>query len=164
LPPPRVSRMPLGGLDSLRVLYFMATIGALTVLVSGLAFALVFLNWLSQPIPYLVLSGEMQQFFASWGRALGDRGKIVVRQPNTDRSLLFLKREFKARGDCLVLRVRNADQTRKYFDAVRSAFASAGTDVRVELTPTGKPRTLLLEFSVDDPLCLQRQRTPRALH
>ena len=124
----------------------------LTVLVLGLVLVFVVLSWFSQPVPYSVSGGDLQRFLSSWGIALGDRGKIVVRQPKTDRSVQFVKRDYKARVDKLVLRCRNADETRKYFESVRSALESTGNDLKIELTPRGKPRAVLVEFNVEDPL------------
>jgi hypothetical protein len=132
--------------------YLLAALGALTALVLGIILVFVVLAWFSQPVPYSVAGDDLQRFLASWGMALGDRGKIIVRQTKTDRSIQFVKRDYKARADRLVLRCRNADETRKYFESVRTALEATGNDVRIELTPRGKPRAALLEFNVEDPL------------
>jgi hypothetical protein len=134
------------------VLYLLAALGALTFLVLGLVLVFVVLAWFSQPVPYSVSGDDLQRFFSSWGIALGDRGKIIVRQEKTDRSIQFVKRDYKARADKLVLRCRNADKTRKYFESVRSALEATASDVKIELTPRGKPRAAILEFNVEDPL------------
>ena len=134
------------------VFYLLATLGALSALVLGLVLVFVVLAWFSQPVPYSVSGDDLQRFFLSWGVALGDRGKIIVRQAKTDRSIQFVKRDYKTRTDRLVLRCRNADETRKYFESVRSALEATGNDVKIELTPRGKPRAALVEFNVEDPL------------
>jgi hypothetical protein len=134
------------------LLYVLAVLGAVTVLILGLILLFILLAWVSAPVPYSVSGADLQRFFASWGIALGDRGKIVVRQPNTNRSIQLIKRVYKTRGDQLVLRCRNADETRKHFQAVRSALEATANDVKIEWTPRGKPRAVLVEFSVDDPL------------
>jgi hypothetical protein len=134
------------------VISLLAALGAVAALVVGLVLLLVLRAWFSQPIPYSVPAEDLRRFFSSWGIALGDRGKIIVRQPDTDRSIQFVKRDYKTRADQLVLRVRNADESRKYFASVRSALEAAGTDVKIELTPRGKTRAALVEFSVDDPM------------
>ena len=134
------------------VFYILAALGALTALVLGLILVIVLLAWFSEPVPYSVPGHDLQRFFSSWGIALGDRGKIIVRQAKTDRSIQFVKRDYKARADQLVLRCRNADETRKYFESVRSALEAMGNDVKIELTPRGKPRAALLAFNVEDPL------------
>jgi hypothetical protein len=117
------------------VFYLLATLGALTALVLGLVLVFVVLAWFSQPVPYSVSGDDLQRFFSSWGVALGDRGKIIVRQAQTDQSIQFVKRDYKTRTDRLVLRCRNADETRKYFESVRSALEATGNDVKIELTP-----------------------------
>jgi hypothetical protein len=134
------------------VFYLLAVLGALTALVLGLLLAFAVLAWFSQPVRYSVAGEDLQRFFSSWGMALGDRGKIIVRQAKTDRSIQFVKRAYNARADLLVLRCRNADETRKYFESVRSALAATGSDVKIELTPRGRPRAALIEFNVEDPL------------
>ena len=134
------------------VFYILAALGALAVLVLCLILVFVVLAWFSEPVPYSVPGHDLQRFFSSWGIALGDRGKITVRQPKTDRSIQFVKRDYKTRADQLVLRCRNADETRKYFESVRSALEATGNDVKIELTPGGKPRAALLEFNVEAPL------------
>lgn len=134
------------------VFYLLAALGALTVLVLGLVLVFVALASFSQPVPYSVSGKDLPRFLSSWGIALGDRGKIVVRQPKADRSIQFVKRVYKARPDQLVLRCRSADETRKYFESVRSALESTGNDLKIELTPRGMPRAALVEFDVEDPL------------
>jgi hypothetical protein len=134
------------------VFYVLAALGGLTVLVLGLILVFVLLAWFSEPVPYSVPGHDLQRFFSSWGIALGDRGKIIVRQAKTDRSIQFVKRDYKNRADRLVLRCRNADETRKYFESVKTALEATGNDVKIELTPRGKPRAALLEFNVEDPL------------
>lgn len=62
------------------VFYVLAALGALTVLVLGLILVFVLLAWFSEPVPYSVAGHDLQRFFSSWGIALGDRGKIIVRQ------------------------------------------------------------------------------------
>ena len=95
------------------VVYLLAALGALTFLVFGLVLVFVVLAWFSQPVPYSVSGDDLQRFFSSWDIALGDGGKIIVRQEKTDRSIQFVKRDYKGRADKLVLRCRNADETRK---------------------------------------------------
>jgi hypothetical protein len=134
------------------LLYVLAGLGAFFLLLVAVVFALTLLGWLNQPVPYLAQSDQLQRFFSSWGAALGDRGKIVVREPSSDRQVHFIKRLYKSRGDQLVLRCRNADESRKYFEAVRSALQAAAIDFETELTPKGKPRAVVIEFPTEDPL------------
>lgn len=75
--------------------YVLAALGAVTALVLGLLLLFVALAWFSQPVPYSVSGDDLQRFFLSWGVALGDRGKIIVRQAETDRSIQFVKRDYK---------------------------------------------------------------------
>jgi hypothetical protein len=134
------------------LLYVLAGIGAFALLLIGVVVALTLFGWLSQPVPYVARGDQVQRFIWSWGLALGDRGKIVVREPHTHRQVHFIKRLYKSRSDQLVLRCSNADESRKYFEVVRSALREAAIDFETELTPKGKPRAVLIEFTVDDPL------------
>jgi hypothetical protein len=137
------------------LLYILAGIGALTVTVVLLILILMFFGWLGQPVSYLVGPDEIQRYLRSWGSAIAEGGRILVRQPNTDRSVMFVKRQYKRSGEQLVFRFRNADGRRKYFDQVESAFANAGISYEVERTPTGRARALVVPFSFgDDPLTL----------
>jgi hypothetical protein len=135
------------------VLYILAAIGALTVSVGLLILILIFFGWLGQPVSYFVGPDEIQRYLRSWGGAIADGGKIVVRQPNTDRSIMFVKRQYKKSGERLVFRFRNSDGGRKYFALVASAFADAGLHYDLERTPTGRARALVIPFRfADDPL------------
>jgi hypothetical protein len=105
------------------LLYILAGIGALTVSVALLILILVFFGWLEQPVSYLARSDEIQRYLLSWGRPIADGGRILVREPNTDRSVTFVKRQCKKVGQRLVFRFRNADGGRRHFDQVESAPA-----------------------------------------
>jgi hypothetical protein len=90
------------------LLYILAAIGALTVTVVLLIVILMFFGWLGQPVSYLVGPDEIQRYLRSWGSAIAEGGRILVRQPNTDRSVMFVKRQYKRSGEQLVFRFRNA--------------------------------------------------------
>ena len=84
------------------VFYILAALGASTVLVLVLILVFVLLAWFREPVPHSVPGHDLQRFLSSWGIALGDRGKIIVRQAKTDRSIQFVKRDYKTRADQLV--------------------------------------------------------------
>jgi hypothetical protein len=137
------------------LLYILAAIGALTVIVILLILALVFFGWLGQPVSYLARPDEIQRYLRSWGSAIADGGKILVRLPDSDRSIAFVKRRYKRSGEQLVLRLRNADGTRRYFVPVQTAFVNAGISFETERTPSGRARALAIPFPFgDDPLTL----------
>jgi hypothetical protein len=137
------------------LVYILAGIGALTVLLVVLILILAFFGWLGQPVSYLAGPDEIQRCLRSWGAAVADGGRIVVRQPNTDRSIMFIRRHYKRSGEQLVFRFRNADGGRKYFSQVESAFTTAGIGHQIERTPSGRPRAIVIAFPVgDDPLAL----------
>ena len=136
------------------LLYIFAAIGVVTVAIVLLIVVLMFFGWLAQPVSYLVRSEDIQRYLRSWGHAIADGGRIQVRQPGTDHSVMFVKRHFKA-GDHLVFRFRNADAGRSYFARVESALSKAGISVEMERTPAGRPRAIVIPFPVsDDPLSL----------
>lgn len=131
------------------LLYVLAGVGAFALLLIAVV---VLFGWFGQPVVYLARGDQLQRFISSWGAALGDRGRIVVREPHTDRQVHFIKRLYRSRTGQLVLRSRNADETRKYFEAVKSALQEAAIDFEIELTPKGKPRAVVIAFAVEDPL------------
>ena len=137
------------------LVYILAVIGALTVVLVVLILVLMFFGWLGQPVSYLVGPDEIQRYLRSWGAAIADGGRIVVRQPETDRSIMFIKRQYKRSGEQLLFRFRNADGGRKYFSQVESAFTTAGIGHQIERTPSGRPRAIVIPFPFgDDPLAL----------
>jgi hypothetical protein len=137
------------------LLYILAAIGALSVAIVLVIMVLMFFGWLAQPVSYLVRSEEIQRHLLSWGHAIGDGGRIQVRQPGTDHSVMFVKRHFKRTGDCLVFRFRNAGAGRSHFAQVGSALSKGGISFEMERTPSGRPRAIVIPFPVgDDPLPL----------
>jgi hypothetical protein len=134
------------------LLYIFAAIGALTFIAVVLVLILMFFGWLGQSVAYVVRPDEIQRYLASWGRAIADGGNIQVGQPDTDRAVTFVKRQYKKIGDRLVFRLRNADEARPHFKQVTSALARAGIPFEVERTPTGRTRAIVIPFAVDDPL------------
>jgi hypothetical protein len=137
------------------IVYILDAIGALTVLLVVLILVLMFFGWLAQPVSYLVGPDEIQRYLRSWGAAIADGGRIVVRQPDTDRSIMFIKRQYKRSGEQLVFRFRNADDGRKYFSQVESAFTTTGIAHQLERTSSGRPRALVIPFPFGgDPLAL----------
>lgn len=137
------------------LLYILAAIGAVTVSLVLLILILMFFGWLGRPVSYFVGPDEIQRYLRSWGSAIAEGGRIVVRQPNTDRSIVFIKRQSRRSGEHLVLRFRNADTGRKYFSQVEAAFTNAGISYNLERTPTGRPRAIVIAFPFsDDPLAL----------
>jgi hypothetical protein len=137
------------------LLYILAAVGALTVVVVLLIVVVMFFGWLGQPVSYLTRSDEIERYLRSWGNAVADGGRIQVRQRGTDRSVVFVKRQFKRGGDRLVFRFRNADAGRRYFEQVESALSNAGISFEMERTPAGRPRAIVIPFPVgDDPLPL----------
>lgn len=129
------------------LVYTLAAIGALTVVLVVFILIMMFFGWLGQPIGYLVGRDEIQRCLRSWGAAIADGGRIVVRQPDTDRSILFIKRQYKRSGEELVFRFRNADGGRKYFSQVESALTTAGIGHQIERTPSGRPRAIVISFA-----------------
>lgn len=137
------------------LLYILAAIGALTLTVILFIMVLMFLGWLGQPVSYVVGPDDIQRYLRSWGSAIAQGGRILVRQPDTDRSVMFVIGQYKGSGEQLVFRFRNADGGRKYFDQVQSALADAGISYEVERTPTGRARALVIPFPFgEDPLML----------
>jgi hypothetical protein len=136
----------------LMVLYILAGIGAVTVIILVLALVLLFFGWLGQPVSYLVRADEMQRYLVSWGRAIAEGGRIQVGQPQSDRSVTFVKRHYKKAGEQLVFRFRNAEDGRRYFEQVESAFSTAIIPFEVERTPTGRRRAIVIPFPLEDPL------------
>ena len=132
------------------LLYTLAGIGALTVVVVLLILILMFFNWLGQPVSYLVQPEEIQRYLRSWGNAIADGGRILVRQPGTNRSVTFVKRRYRNVGDRLVFRFRNADDGRRHFDQVESALANAQIRFEIERTPSGRPRAIVISFPLAD--------------
>jgi hypothetical protein len=137
------------------LLYLLAAIGALTVAVVLLVLILMFFGWLGQSVIYRAGPDEIQRYLRSWGGAIADGGRILVRQRNSDRSIAFVKRRYKRSGAHLVFRFRNADDGRKYFDEVESALRKASIGFEMERTPTGRARAIVIPFPLtDDPLTL----------
>ena len=136
------------------LLYILAGIGVLTLVVVLLVGILMFFGLMEQPVSYLARPDEVQRYLAAWGCALADGGRIVIGQPDTDRSVTFIKRQRKKIGDRLVLRFRNAGHTRRYFGQVESALSAAGIRFEVERTPAGRPCAIVRAFPLDDPLML----------
>ena len=137
------------------LIYFLAVIGALTVTAVCLILILIVFGWLNQPVNYLVGPDEIQRYLRSWGSAIADGGRILVRQPGMDPSISFVRRRKKRSGEHLVFRFRNADAGREHFHAVESALTRAGIGFDMERTPTGRPRAIVIPFSFgNDPLTL----------
>lgn len=135
-------------------LYIFAGIGVLTVCVVLLVLILMFFGWLEQPVSYSVRPDEIQRYLVSWGGALADGGRILVGEPETDRSVTFVKRHYKKVGGRLVFRFRNADEARLHFEQVGSALSTARISFEIERTPTDRARAIVIPFSLDDPLML----------
>jgi hypothetical protein len=136
------------------VLYLLASIGALALLVVLLVTGLTGYRWLGGPITYLARADELPRFLSSWGSAIAAGGRILVRQPGTDGSVVFIKRRYKRVGEQLVFRYRNADASRRHFENVKSALRAAGIGFEIELTPRGRSRAILVPFAISDPFML----------
>jgi hypothetical protein len=108
------------------VLYLLATIGALALLVILLVISLIGYRWVGGPVTYLARADELPRFLSSWGSAVATGGRILVRQPGTNGSVVFIKRHYKGVGGQLVFRYRNADESRRHFENVKSALGAAG--------------------------------------
>jgi hypothetical protein len=135
------------------LLYILAGIGVLALLIVLLILLMLLFGWMGQPVRYLVRADEVQRYLASWGSAIAEGGKILVQQPGTERFVTFVKRH-QRRGEHLVFRLRNADATRRHFESVESAFRTSSIPFDVEKTPRGRPRAIVIQFRLGDPLML----------
>jgi hypothetical protein len=136
------------------VLYLLASVGALALLVVMLVVSWSGYRWLGRPVTYLARADELPRFLSSWGSAIAAGGRILVRQPGTDGSVVFIKRHSKRVGAQLLLRCRNADASRRHFESVQSALRGAGIAFETELTPRGRPRAIVVPFVLSDPFML----------
>ena len=113
-------------------------VGLAVLVLIALVIARAQLNvWAGQPVVLTDLAlEEVGPLVRSWAPWLEERGRIVVRQAQTDAEVELRKHRYSTRPDAIIFRVRNADATRKHFTAIRRALDAAG--VPYELTTTRK--------------------------
>jgi hypothetical protein len=112
--------------------------------------------WLrgARPAVYRHLSlTEVEPFLRSWGTWLANRGMILVRHNDAEPTVQFRKHCHGRRGNALVFRYRNADDSRRSFELVCGAFQAAGIVSEFELTRhTRRPRALTVTLDLADVL------------
>ncbi len=128
-------------------------VGLAVLVLIALVIARAQLNvWAGQPVVLTDLAlEEVGPLVRSWAPWLEERGRIVVRQAQTDAEVELRKHRYSTRPDAIIFRVRNADATRKHFTAIRRALDAAG--VPYELTTTRKrsePRAIEVPLVADD--------------
>lgn len=108
--------------------------------------------WSVQPVVRADLSLEqLAPFIRSWGPWLEERGRIVVRQAETEVEVELRKRRFSTRPDELIFRVRNADANKKYFPAIQGALDAAHVSYELETTAKrGQPRAIAVRLGAED--------------
>ena len=108
--------------------------------------------WGGRPVAYSGLDlDQVSDYVRSWGPWLEERGRIVIRHPQTKVEVELRKHRFATRPDALVLRVRNADANKPYFDVIRSALEATRTSYELETTAKKhSPRAIAIPMVAGD--------------
>jgi hypothetical protein len=86
------------------ILYILAALGVLFLLLCACIAWWNVMMWYGQSVPYEASRRDLQRYLASWGVALGDGGRIVVKDTGSGLTVRFEKRLYKNRADALLLR------------------------------------------------------------
>ena len=108
--------------------------------------------WAGQPVLHTDLALEqVAPLVRSWAPWLEERGRIVVRQAQTDAEVEFRKHRFSTRPDAIIFRIRNADSNKKHFTAIRGALDAARVTYELKTTRRkGEARAIEVSLAAED--------------
>jgi hypothetical protein len=114
--------------------------------------------WGGQPVVHTDLAlDQVAPLVRSWAPWLQERGRIVIRQAQTDAEVELRKHRFSTRPDAIIFRIRNVDSNKKHFTAIRGALDAARVPYELKTTRRkGEARAIEVSLAADD------VRTPAA--
>ena len=105
-----------------------------------------------QPVVHSDLALEqVAPLVRSWAPWLEERGRIVVRQSQTDAEVELRKHRFSTRSDAIIFRIRNADSNKRHFAAIRGALDAARVAYELKTTrKKGEARAIEVPLAAED--------------